>query len=96
MRDLEREYGPHKYDRYDFHTTHEQKAAVLAKAENGFDNIAGLKVNSVDKMDGYKFNLDKGAWFMLRASGTEPLLRYYAEAPTMAMVKKILAFAKAL
>ncbi len=93
---LEKEFGPHKYDRYDFHTTHEQKAAVLAKAANGFDEIAGLKVKGVDTLDGYKFTLDKGAWFMLRASGTEPLLRYYAEAPTMALVKKILAFARAL
>jgi phosphomannomutase len=93
---LEKEFGPHKYDRYDFHTTHEQKAAVLAKAKKGFAEIAGLKVKSVSTLDGYKFTLDKGAWFMLRASGTEPLLRYYAEAPTMALVKKILAFAKAL
>jgi phosphomannomutase len=93
---LEKEFGPHKYDRYDFQTTHEQKAAVLAKAKKGFDEIAGLTVKSVDTLDGYKFTLDKGAWFMLRASGTEPLIRYYAEAPTMTMVKKILAFAKAL
>ncbi len=93
---LEKEYGPHKYDRFDFHTTHEQKASVLAKAKKGFSSIAGLKVKSVSTLDGYKFTLDKGAWFMLRASGTEPLLRYYAEAPTMALVKKILAFAKAL
>ena len=93
---LEKEYGPHKYDRLDFQTTHELKAAVLAKAAKGFDKIAGLKVLNVDTLDGFKFNLEGGAWFMLRASGTEPLLRYYAEAPMMAQVKKILAFAKAL
>jgi phosphomannomutase len=93
---LEKEFGPHKYDRFDFHTTHKQKASVLAKAKKGFTEIAGLKVKSVSTLDGYKFSLDKGAWFMLRASGTEPLLRYYAEAPTMALVKKILAFAKAM
>ncbi|HEY3875271.1 MAG TPA: phosphoglucomutase/phosphomannomutase family protein [Candidatus Kapabacteria bacterium] len=93
---LEKEYGPRKYDRYDHHTTHEQKEAVLAKAKKGFNEIAGLKVKSVSTLDGYKYILDKGAWFMLRASGTEPLLRYYAEAPTMATVKKILAFAKGL
>jgi phosphomannomutase len=93
---LEKEFGPHKYDRYDFHTTDERKNQVLARAKQGFDEIAGLKVKEVISMDGYKYLLDKGAWFMLRASGTEPLLRYYAEAPTMATVKKILAFAKAL
>jgi phosphomannomutase len=93
---LEEEFGPHKYDRYDFHTTDERKNQVLARAKQGFDDIAGLKVQQVITMDGYKYILDKGAWFMLRASGTEPLLRYYAEAPTMATVKKILNFAKSL
>ncbi len=92
--DLETEFGPHKYDRYDFHTTDEKKQQVLARAKAGFSEIAGFKVLNTITMDGYKFELSKGAWFMLRASGTEPLLRYYAEAPTMAMVKRILNFAK--
>jgi len=94
--ELEKEFGPHKYDRYDFHTTDEKKKEVLAKAERGFEEIAGLKVQNVSKLDGYKYTLDRGAWFMLRASGTEPLLRYYAEAPSLTTVKKILAFAKSL
>ena len=91
---LEEEFGPHKYDRYDFHTTDKKKQQVLAGAKKGFSEIAGLNVLNTITMDGYKFQLEKDAWFMLRASGTEPLLRYYAEAPTMAMVKRILAFAK--
>ncbi len=93
---LEKEFGPHKYDRYDFQTTDERKKQVLSKARAGFSEIAGLKVLKTSTLDGYKFELEKGAWFMLRASGTEPLLRYYAEAPRMATVKKILAFAKEL
>jgi phosphomannomutase len=93
---LEKEYGPHKYDRYDFHTIDNRKNQVLDRAKQGFDEIAGLKVQRVSKLDGYKFELERGAWFMLRASGTEPLLRYYAEAPTEAIVKRILDFAKKL
>jgi phosphomannomutase len=93
---LEAEYGPHKYDRYDFHTTDERKNSVLARAKLGFTEIAGKKVVNTSTLDGYKYDLEGDAWFMLRTSGTEPLLRYYAEAPTTAMVKKILAFAKAL
>lgn len=93
---LEKEYGPHKYDRYDFHTTDDRKKQVLDKAKKGFSEIAGLKVKETSTLDGFKWTLDKGAWFMLRTSGTEPLLRYYAEAPTAAMVKKILTFAKSL
>ncbi len=93
---LENEYGPHKYDRYDFHTTDERKNQVLAKAKAGFSTIAGKKVVSTSTLDGFKYQLEGGAWFMLRTSGTEPLLRYYAEAPNAGLVKKILAFAKAL
>lgn len=93
---LEKEYGPHKYDRYDFLTTDERKQKVLDRAKQGFTEIAGLKVLNTSTMDGFKYTLEKGAWFMLRASGTEPLLRYYAEAPSAALVKRILAFAKLL
>jgi len=96
VRDLEREFGPHKYDRYDFHTTDERKKQVLEKAKQGFAKVGGLKVLETSTLDGYKYQLEGGAWFMLRTSGTEPLLRYYAEAPTMEQVEKILAFAKKL
>ena len=93
---LEAEYGAHKYDRFDFHTTDDRKNQVLAKAKAGFTEIAGKKVVNTSTLDGFKYDLQGGAWLMLRTSGTEPLLRYYAEAPTTAMVKKLLAFAKAL
>jgi phosphomannomutase len=94
--ELEQEFGPHKYDRFDFHTTEERKAQVLAKAKAGFAEIAGLKVESTNTSDGYKWLLRGGAWLMIRTSGTEPLLRYYAEAKSSAIVKKLLAFARAL
>jgi phosphomannomutase len=94
--ELEDEYGPHKYDRYDFHTTDDRKNQVLAKAKKGFTKIGGMKVMGVSTVDGYKWQLEDGAWFMLRTSGTEPLLRYYAEAPTDEQVDAILAFAKKL
>ncbi|MDP4221583.1 MAG: phosphoglucomutase/phosphomannomutase family protein [Bacteroidota bacterium] len=94
--DLEKEYGVHQYERYDFHTTEDRKAAVLAKAKKGFAVIAGLKVLDTNKTDGFKYSLEDGSWLMIRSSGTEPLLRYYAEAPKKATVKKLLDFAKIL
>ncbi|MDP4198983.1 MAG: phosphoglucomutase/phosphomannomutase family protein [Bacteroidota bacterium] len=94
--ELEKQYGPHKYDRFDYHTTDEHKKQVLDRAKKGFSEIAGLKVLKTSSLDGFKYSLDKGAWLMIRASGTEPLLRYYAEAPSTALVKKLLAFAKSL
>ena len=96
VEELEDEFGQHKYERYDFLTTEERKAQVLAKATAGFTEIAGLKVISVNTTDGYKWILDGGAWLMIRTSGTEPLLRYYAEAKSNALVHTLLAFAKEL
>ncbi len=93
---LEKEFGPHKYSRFDFHTTHERMAQVLGKAKAGFTKVAGLKVMETSTLDGFKYTLDGGAWLMIRTSGTEPLLRYYAEAKDDATVAKILAFAKKL
>jgi phosphomannomutase len=94
--DLEKEYGKHSYDRFDFHTTDARKTQVLKKAKAGFSTIAGKKVTKTITDDGFKYLLEGGSWLMIRTSGTEPLLRYYAEAPSSAMVSKLLAFAKAL
>ena len=96
VKDLEKEFGMFEYERFDFHTTDSRKKQVLQKAKHGFATIAGLKVMETNTTDGFKFLLDGGAWLMIRTSGTEPLLRYYAEAPTMAAVKKLLDFAKKL
>ncbi len=96
VKDLEKEYGAHEYERYDFHTTDDRKKQVLQKAKKGFSVIAGLKVKETNRTDGFKYLLDGGAWLMIRTSGTEPLLRYYAEAPKKETVKKLLDFAKKL
>ncbi|MBS1903288.1 MAG: phosphoglucomutase/phosphomannomutase family protein [Bacteroidetes bacterium] len=96
VEDLEKDYGVHSYDRFDFHTTDARKKKVLKKASTGFKTIAGKQVTNTITTDGYKFELADGSWLMIRSSGTEPLLRYYAESSSPAMVKKLLAFAKAL
>jgi len=96
VKDLEKEFGKHEYERFDFHTTEDRKIQVLEKAKKGFSSIAGLKVMDTITRDGFKYNLDGKAWLMIRTSGTEPLLRYYAEAPNKETVKKLLDFAKKL
>ncbi len=52
--------------------------------------LAGTPVDSVDARDGLKLKLAGGAWVMARASGTEPILRLYAEAPSHEQVKELL------
>jgi phosphomannomutase len=101
--DLQREYGPHYYGRRDLHIPEEVKQAAIQRARS--DQTTRLDRYSILKketLDGVKFFLDaptpdKGAeaWVLLRASGTEPLLRIYAEAASPELVNEILAAAEA-
>ena len=85
LRALEAEIGVHAYARHDIHlprdTYEVQRHRVLDRlAANAPEVIAGVGVERVRDDDGYKFLLRDGSWVMLRASGTEPLIRVYAEA----------------
>jgi phosphomannomutase len=52
--------------------------------------IAGIAVTEITNPDGFKFRLANGGWLLVRFSGTEPVLRLYAEAPTQEEVQAIL------
>lgn len=68
------------YDRHDLHIENDKKNAIIKKAEaNGYDKFGKYGYNRIETIDGVKYHLDNGGWIMLRASGTEPLLRVYAE-----------------
>ena len=77
------------YKRQDMHITEELKQSAIRRASDGVKDIAGMKVLRTETMDGIKFFLDNPAcagkanaaetWLLLRASGTEPLLRVYCE-----------------
>jgi len=86
------EIGPHYYKRIDLHTTESHKNKILRRLKRGLREVAGFKVNSVLTIDGYKFFFDEG-WLLIRASGTEPLLRFYCEADDPEKVDKILDWA---
>ena len=53
-------------------------------------NLAGKKVEQIDTRDGIRFVLEDGYWSLIRFSGTEPLLRVYAEAESPESVRKLL------
>jgi phosphomannomutase len=55
-------------------------------------SIAGVAIRQVDTLDGVKYRLDDDSWLLIRPSGTEPLLRVYAEAPTDERVKALLGY----
>jgi alpha-D-glucose phosphate-specific phosphoglucomutase len=83
--------GPHYYDRYDFHIKAADHRKILDTMGNKtIDTVAGIKVTKLDKTDGFKFNLADNSWLLIRFSGTEPLIRIYAESHSPDFVKKIL------
>lgn len=79
-KELEDEFGSYYYRRNDVSTTEEKKQATLAKCKEikAGDTIAGKKIIGIDGLDGTKFMFEDG-WLIVRASGTEPLLRFYCE-----------------
>jgi len=87
---LEDEFTPHKYKRIDIHTTEEKKQQILSKCKSGIiKELNGYSVISMSDLDGYKFFVD-GGWLLIRASGTEPILRFYSEADSFDKVEKLL------
>lgn len=72
--------GTFSYDRLDMHIENEKKDSIIRKAlAGGYTQFGKYTFNKVETIDGVKYHLDNGGWMMLRASGTEPLLRVYAE-----------------
>ena len=101
---LQEEFGEHQYDRIDMHITEQLKQSAIARAKAGVSDFAGMKVLRVETLDGIKFFLENPAcagkpnaaetWLLLRASGTEPLLRVYCESCSVESVAQVLAAAK--
>ena len=88
--------GPHFYHRRDVTFAPDEREKLQGKLDAlRTDSIAGLALHSVDYTDGKRFKLDHG-WLLLRFSGTEPLLRLYAEAESPQKVEELLDEAEAL
>jgi alpha-D-glucose phosphate-specific phosphoglucomutase len=92
---LQEEAGPSHYDRIDVRFPEEKRGEVIARfAGEHPANIAGQKVDHVQTIDGFKYFLADGSWLLVRASGTEPLIRLYTEASSPDMAKRVLAAGK--
>ena len=96
IRELEAEYGPHHYARLDLTlpTLAARDRVVAALTAAPPEQVGGVAVRGVVTMDGIKLVRSDRSWVMLRASGTEPLLRIYAEAPSQAEVQALLAWGR--
>lgn len=94
---LERQFGPHRYGRIDTHYPLEQRAALMQRLQaDPPSQLLRSPVVEVKAFDGVKFVAQDSSWLMLRGSGTEPVLRIYAEAETEAKVRALLKAGVAL
>ncbi|MCX6155361.1 MAG: phosphoglucomutase/phosphomannomutase family protein [Candidatus Kapabacteria bacterium] len=87
--DLDKEFGTHRYWRRDVKVTPQLKKQIISACEKKPKTLGRFEIIKTDTTDGYKFYVKNG-WLMIRASGTEPLIRFYAEAESMSMVSELL------
>ena len=105
--DLQAEYGEHQYGRIDLHISQDIIARAVARAKAltvGDPAFAGMPILRQETLDGVKFYLDNPeakskpnaaeTWILLRASGTEPLMRIYTESCSKESVAKLLEAGK--
>ncbi len=104
---LQEEYGEHQYGRVDLHIPDDIKNAAIARARAlplGDKTFAGMPILRQENLDGVKFYLDNPeaktklnaaeTWLLLRASGTEPLMRIYTESCSKESVARLLESAR--
>ncbi len=94
VQDLLATYGPAQYARTDMKLKRPVAKADMVKMllDLAPEAIAGVTVEDIQTTDGVKYYLNDGSWLLIRPSGTEPVLRVYAEAPDDARVRALLAF----
>ncbi|HVU08674.1 MAG TPA: phosphoglucomutase/phosphomannomutase family protein [Verrucomicrobiae bacterium] len=88
---LEKQFGPHRYNRIDTHFPLEKRGALMEFLQKNPPNkLLNSPLVDVKTFDGVKFVAQDSSWLMLRGSGTEPILRIYAETKSDADVQKLL------
>jgi phosphomannomutase len=92
LNDLHALVGPHTFRRLDISYDESQRANLAEKvASSSPASLGGLAVESDDRRDGVRFDLADGSWAVARMSGTEPLVRIYAETPDEQSLEAVLA-----
>jgi alpha-D-glucose phosphate-specific phosphoglucomutase len=96
--DLQANYGPACYARNDVHLNMQRTKRQMVKllVDAAPSHINGETVERVDTLDGVKYYLSDRSWLLIRPSGTEPVLRIYAEARSHDDVKAMLALGSEL
>jgi len=83
--------GQFAFERVDLHLDETVKQKIIANCEQGaYKSFGNYKIQRVEDLDGWKYFLDDETWVMIRPSGTEPVLRTYAEASSREEAFRIL------
>ncbi|MFA5859568.1 MAG: phosphoglucomutase/phosphomannomutase family protein [Elusimicrobiota bacterium] len=84
VEDIEKKFGKYFYDRIDLHYKYDDKMLIIPRlVKNPLKTLTGEKVVKVSGYDGIKFWTSTGNWLAVRTSGTEPVVRIYAESESM-------------
>ena len=96
--DLLEDVGPAFYERRDMRLSRPvSKDRMVAHLINDAPKeIGGVQVGEVSTRDGVKYILTDNSWLLIRPSGTEPVLRVYAEGRTSDMVSALLAYGESI
>lgn len=87
--------GSFSFDRDDYHLDNNLKISIVDNCKNKiYKSFGEYKVIREEDLDGFKYYFDENTWIMVRASGTEPVLRIYAQAPDSESVRKVLNAAR--
>jgi phosphomannomutase len=94
VEDLQNEVGPAYYQRTDLRLSHPVSKQTMSHilVVNAPKEIGGEKISGVSTIDGVKYLAADGSWLLIRPSGTEPVLRVYAEGRSPEMVKALLEY----
>jgi len=93
LAELQREFGRSAYDRVDIRYPLDRREALIDRlSREPPARLLGVSLVEVNRRDGVKYIAADGSWLMFRTSGTEPIIRIYAEAASAVRVRALLAW----
>ncbi len=94
VQNLLKKVGPAYYERKDMRLSHPVSKTQMTQRllEDAPVSIGGESVTSLQAIDGVKYILADDSWLLIRPSGTEPVLRVYAEGRSQEMVNALLEY----